>query len=103
MVVCRMLGLNYASYATQTNFFGGNFGAIVLSGVSCRGDENSLDQCTVEIADSSKCVGKPDQIAGAICSSSKAFHFFFDILFGLNKNDDYSVQLFSYRFARFDN
>lgn len=82
MVVCRMLGLNFASYAAQTNFFGGNSTGIALSGVSCRGDEKSLDQCTIETADSSNCSGKQDQIAGVICSSSKAFDYFIDTCLG---------------------
>lgn len=44
-VVCRQLGLGYASDAIQTNFFGGQRIPITLSGVQCHGDENSLIDC----------------------------------------------------------
>lgn len=75
-VVCRMLGLNFASYAAQSNFFGGNSSAILMSGIRCRGDEINLHQCTVETAGSSECLGREDRIAGVICSSSKTFNLF---------------------------
>lgn len=44
-VVCRQLGLGYASDAVQTNFFGGDRVPMAVSGVQCHGDESSLTEC----------------------------------------------------------
>ncbi|PBC29812.1 Scavenger receptor cysteine-rich domain-containing group B protein [Apis cerana cerana] len=44
-VVCRQLGLGYASDAVQTNFFGGEKTPMAISGVQCRGNESSLTDC----------------------------------------------------------
>lgn len=75
MVVCHSLGLNYASYAAQTNFFGGNSSAIILNGIHCHGNESNLGLCTIDFPYSKKCPGRQDQIAGVICISSLVSHY----------------------------
>ncbi|XP_034254950.1 lysyl oxidase homolog 3B-like [Thrips palmi] len=74
-VVCRDLGLGYASAAVQTDFFGGNASRIGLSGVSCLGNETSLSLCQHDaLAEGSKglghedCPGKRDNVAGVVCT-----------------------------------
>lgn len=45
-VVCRQLGLGYASDAIQTNFFdNGETIPISISGVQCNGNEGNLAEC----------------------------------------------------------
>jgi len=44
-VVCRQLGFPRASRATRSATYGQGSGAIWMTGVSCRGDEASLQQC----------------------------------------------------------
>lgn len=44
-VVCRQLGLGYASVAAQTDFFGGETMSMSISGVQCRGSEGNLADC----------------------------------------------------------
>jgi len=45
-VVCRQLGLGFASEAFQTDFFGGsNVSRPVLSGSECYGNETELSDC----------------------------------------------------------
>lgn len=73
MVVCKMLGLNYASNAAQTNFFGGNSSNILLSGIQCRGNETKLDHCSINDPHTAECPGNKDQIAGVVCTSSSVF------------------------------
>lgn len=70
MVVCKMLGLHYASNAAQTNFFGGNSSNILLSGIQCRGNETKLEHCLINTPYSNECPGNKDQIAGVVCTNS---------------------------------
>lgn len=44
-VVCRQLGLGYASVAAQTGFFGGEAMSVSISGIQCRGNEGNLADC----------------------------------------------------------
>lgn len=45
-VVCRQLGLGYASDAVQTNFFGnGETIPVSISGAQCNGNEGNLAEC----------------------------------------------------------
>ena len=44
VIVCRQLGLGYAAGNWSTSHFG-RTGKILLSGVTCLGHENSLDEC----------------------------------------------------------
>ncbi|XP_065213799.1 lysyl oxidase homolog 2A-like isoform X2 [Planococcus citri] len=69
MVVCKALGLNYASNAAQTNFFGGNASNMILSGVNCRGNESRLDHCMITDPFTTECPGNRDQIAGVVCTN----------------------------------
>lgn len=44
-MVCRTLGLGFASGAMQTDYFGGSLSQHSLSGIKCTGNENSFSQC----------------------------------------------------------
>ncbi|XP_076295127.1 lysyl oxidase homolog 3A [Lasioglossum baleicum] len=69
-VVCRQLGLGYASDAIQTNFFGGERVPMIISGVQCRGDENSLTECLHDkVVD---CPGSVENIASVVCHREMA-------------------------------
>ncbi|XP_017889391.1 lysyl oxidase homolog 2B isoform X1 [Ceratina calcarata] len=64
-VVCRQLGLGYASDAVQTNFFGGEKMPMAISGVQCHGDENSLVDCLHDkVLD---CPGSVENVASLVC------------------------------------
>lgn len=67
MVVCRELGLGYAQYAIQTDFFGGNRSSLALSGVQCRGGEGSLLECFHDRYGEISCPGKTENIASVVC------------------------------------
>ena len=64
-VVCRQLGLGYASDAVQTNFFGGQRIPISLTGVQCHGDENSLIDCLHDKI--LECPGSTENVASVVC------------------------------------
>ncbi|XP_077862611.1 lysyl oxidase homolog 3A-like [Saccoglossus kowalevskii] len=69
MVACRQLGLGFAHQPLRdVTYFGGLDVPIIMSGVSCRGDELSLNQCKHDGWHTPKC----DQyhIAGVVCSTS---------------------------------
>ncbi|XP_003401353.1 lysyl oxidase homolog 3A isoform X1 [Bombus terrestris] len=64
-VVCRQLGLGYASDAIQTNFFGGEKIPMTISGVQCHGDENNLIDCLHDkLLD---CPGSIQNVASVVC------------------------------------
>ncbi|XP_060824784.1 lysyl oxidase homolog 3A isoform X3 [Bombus pascuorum] len=64
-VVCRQLGLGYASDAIQTNFFGGQKIPMTISGVQCHGDENNLIDCLHDkLLD---CPGPIENVASVVC------------------------------------
>lgn len=69
MVVCRELGLGYAQYAIQTDFFGGNQTSLALSGVQCQGGERSLLECFHDRYGEINCPGKSENIASVVCAS----------------------------------
>lgn len=77
-VVCRELGLGYASAAVQTDFFGGKASRIGLSGVECRGNESSLSLCAHGALGlghglgHQHCPGRRDNIAAVMCSHSES-------------------------------
>lgn len=71
MVVCRTLGLGYASHAAQTTFFGGRSSKIILSEVHCRGDESNFGACTTASSEMRACHGNSDLLAGVMCSKSE--------------------------------
>ncbi|KAL0114215.1 hypothetical protein PUN28_011492 [Cardiocondyla obscurior] len=65
-VVCRQLGLGYASDAVQTNFFSdGETIPMSVSGVQCDGNEGNLAECLHDaVAD---CPGSAENVAGVVC------------------------------------
>ncbi|XP_046751006.1 lysyl oxidase homolog 2-like [Diprion similis] len=64
-VVCKQLGLGYASDAVQTNFFGGNRMPMRISGIKCHGDEPNLAHCLHD--EVLECPGVAENIASVIC------------------------------------
>ena len=44
MVVCRQLGLGFSAKNYSTKHFG-RIGKVLLSGITCHGNETSLDEC----------------------------------------------------------
>ncbi|XP_077266634.1 lysyl oxidase homolog 3 isoform X3 [Temnothorax americanus] len=70
-VVCRQLGLGYASDAIQTNFFGnGETIPVSISGVQCNGNEGNLAECLHDkVAD---CPGTAENVAGVVCHREMA-------------------------------
>lgn len=65
-VVCRQLGLGYASDAVQTNFFSnGKTIPISISGVQCNGNEGNLAECLHDKV--TDCPGIAENVAGVIC------------------------------------
>ncbi|KOX72728.1 Lysyl oxidase like protein 2B [Melipona quadrifasciata] len=64
-VVCRQLGLGYASDAVQTNFFGGQRTPVAISGVQCHGDEDGFIDCLHDkLLD---CPGSVENVASVVC------------------------------------
>ncbi|XP_031370919.1 lysyl oxidase homolog 3A-like isoform X2 [Apis dorsata] len=64
-VVCRQLGLGYASDAVQTNFFGGEKTPMAISGVQCRGNESNLTDCLHDkLLD---CPGPVENVGSVVC------------------------------------
>ena len=71
MVVCRQLGLGYASHALQTSVFGGTNISFVLSGVRCKGFELNIADCVMNSMGSAHSCRSPNDIAGVICTSGQ--------------------------------
>lgn len=69
-VVCRSLGLGYASDAPQTDFFGGNLTKDSFHGVSCRGNEKSLSDCLHDREKHGYCPG--NDVASVYCVDAMA-------------------------------
>ncbi|EFA10680.1 lysyl oxidase homolog 3 [Tribolium castaneum] len=67
LVVCKHLGLGYASDAPQTDFFGGNITDSSYSGVRCRGNETSFGQCVHDLTSRGKCQSR--DVAAVSCVS----------------------------------
>ncbi|KAG4067788.1 hypothetical protein HA402_010474 [Bradysia odoriphaga] len=68
-VVCKSLGLGYASGAVQTEYFGGaKFSKLLLSGSECRGNENSFFDCVFDEPGDIKCPGPKNHVAAVVCS-----------------------------------
>lgn len=79
-VVCRELGLGFASAAVQTDFFGGGASAVGLAGVACRGNESSLSLCMLDTLAAGglareDCPGPRENVAGVVCTRSKSSLF----------------------------
>ena len=71
MVVCRHLGLKYAAASVATNVFGQSEAGLVMSGVTCTGSEERLEEC-----DHHQQLWCPDQhtgeLAGVVCVDVQA-------------------------------
>lgn len=67
-VVCRQLGLGQGSRAVQNVIFTGPEKSIILSGVTCKGNEANLMECFHKQIGSAECHGR-ESIAGVICST----------------------------------
>ena len=73
VVACKQLGLKYASSAVNSNFFGGKRMPRVISGLSCKGNEQSLLQCDHDDVGELFCPGEGMQdIAGVVCTNRQA-------------------------------
>ncbi|XP_050554173.1 lysyl oxidase homolog 2 [Spodoptera frugiperda] len=71
--VCRHLGMGFAEQALQTYIFG--FSNIILSGVSCEGNESSLFDCKHKQRGNVKCPGDIGHTAAVVCT-----HFLADLV-----------------------
>ncbi|XP_055699562.1 lysyl oxidase homolog 3 [Phlebotomus papatasi] len=76
-VVCRALGLGYASSALQTDFFTPTNTTlkILLSGTQCYGNETHLQDCIhheIHLADVHCSTAQKNHIAGVICEKKMA-------------------------------
>ena len=72
MVVCRELGMGYANDAVQTDFFGGNSSHMILSGVKCNGNEESLYECMHSEMGQVSCPGRRENIAAVVCTKGSS-------------------------------
>lgn len=70
MVVCKSLGLGYASDAPQTDFFGGNLTSTSFRGIKCIGNEKSLGDCLHDKSLHGFCPGK--DVAAVACVDKMA-------------------------------
>lgn len=68
-VVCRELGLKYASRETQSDFFKGSHEEKVISSVQCRGTEKALAECNIQTG-TLHC-SRANRVAGVLCTNGK--------------------------------
>lgn len=73
MVVCRELGLGYAHTNYSYMFYGRN-GKTLVSGMTCLGNEVSLDQCLRHRLDNVSC-SSSKSVAGVMCLKGKVCYF----------------------------
>lgn len=70
-VLCKSLGLGYANYALQTDFFNARWNhsssKMVLSGTECYGNETSLQDCVHHTSVSCPADGNKHHVASVIC------------------------------------
>lgn len=76
-VVCKSLGLGYATAALQTDYFsdsdkGQILSRLLISGTECFGNETDLHECLHHELGDISCPGNDDQVAGAICTHEMA-------------------------------
>ncbi|XP_077992416.1 lysyl oxidase homolog 3A-like [Glandiceps talaboti] len=68
-VACRQLGYGHVlQELSKITYFGGDDSPIIMSGVKCRGDELSLNQCQHDGWDNVQC--SDHNIAGLICTDA---------------------------------
>lgn len=67
-VVCKQLGLGYASHAMQTDIFSDEkLSKILISGTECYGNETTLQECMHHGLGNVICPGDQSKVAAAIC------------------------------------
>jgi lysyl oxidase-like protein 2/3/4 len=73
-VVCRELGMGYATDSLQTDFFGGsNVTKLFLAGTECYGNETSLADCVhQEFGHRVTCPGHSNYVAAVMCTDKMA-------------------------------
>ena len=73
VVACRHLGLGYAAAALETDEFGGGNVSLVVSGLSCLGNEESLLECGHDPVELLWCPGEGSHaLAGVVCTDRQA-------------------------------
>jgi len=72
MVACRQLGLVYAAAAFSTDLFGGVNQSRLISGVACKGSEDSLLDCDHDQFGEVFCPGQGQEIAALTCTDTQA-------------------------------
>jgi len=73
IVTCRQLGLGYVSQYLETARYGGSHQPRVISGLSCRGDEEALIECQHDMLGEVFCPGEGDtDIAAVVCTDKQA-------------------------------
>lgn len=80
-VVCKQLGLGYASNALQTDLFSNDtLSKILISGTECYGNETSLQSCKHHELGNIMCPGDQSKVAAVICAEQMA-----DLVFDFNE------------------
>ena len=73
IVVCRQLGLGYVSQYLETDRFGGKDLPRLVSGLTCRGDEEELVECHHDSLGDVFCPGEGNtDIAAVVCTDKQA-------------------------------
>ena len=73
IVTCRQLGLGYVSQYLETARYGGSHQPRVISGLSCRGDEEALIECQHDMLGEVFCPGEGNtDIAAVVCTDKQA-------------------------------
>lgn len=72
-VVCKSLGLGYASAALQEDYFSSNTSTkLLISGTECHGNETDLHECIHHALGDISCPGGGSQVAGVVCTHEMA-------------------------------
>lgn len=72
-VVCKSLGLGYASHALQSDIFGDDrLSRLLISGTECHGNETSLHECLHHELGNVECFGDDNHVAAVICVEEMA-------------------------------
>uniref|UniRef100_A0A336MJ85 protein-lysine 6-oxidase n=1 Tax=Culicoides sonorensis TaxID=179676 RepID=A0A336MJ85_CULSO len=69
-VVCKELGMGYASDILNTDIFGGqNISKLILSGTDCQGNETKLSECVHQQLGKVSCAGNKNFVSAIICTN----------------------------------
>lgn len=72
-VVCKSLGLGYASHALQTDIFSNEkLAKVLISGTECVGNEAGLHDCVHHEMGNIECPGDENHVAAVICTREMA-------------------------------